>query len=299
MIPAGLFPWLRAWWRRTTLNRDATLLWLSILSAYFVLSIILQHNARNLVPLLPQLTILLAIGLSAYSRTTGRIIGAAWLVVLVVQWSLFTFQPLSKAFAASKPLWADSVYVVSPASDSTDPAYWIAPDVLATIGDPEGEPDSLGILVETWEVHRGIFRYLATRDNQNLTIMALTEDDSRGWSDLLANRWLLISEGDNSLVAEPGQAALARIAGGDPLFHQLYDAVKRYPLPNGNTITLYQRTAGPSQPLDFPVVLIETAAIADAINAQSSPALDALLLQPGHRRLGRHPRSGRRAGRDR
>ena len=30
--------------------------------------------------------------------------------------------------------------------------------VLATIGDPEGEPDSLGILVETWEVHRGIFR---------------------------------------------------------------------------------------------------------------------------------------------
>ena len=193
------------------------------------------------------------------------------MVLLVVQWSLFTFQPLSKAFAASKPLWADSVYVVSPASDSTDPAYWIAPDVLATIGDPEGEPDSLGILVETWEVHRGIFRYLATRADQNLTIMALTEDDSRGWSDLLANRWLLISEDDNSLVAEPGQAALARIAGGDPLFHQLYDAVKRYPLPNGNTITLYQRTAGPSQPLDFPVVLIETAAIADAINAQSSP----------------------------
>ena len=280
MIPAGLFPWLRAWWRRTTLNNDATLLWLSILSAYVVLSIIMQHNARNLVPLLPQLTILLAIGLGAYSHTIGRAIGVVWMVLLVVQWSLFTFQPLSKAFAASKPLWADSVYVVSPASDSTDPTYWIAPDVLATIGDPDGEPDSLGILVETWEVHRGIFRYMATRADQNVTIMALTEPDSRGWSDLLANRWLLINDGDNSLVAEPGQAALERIAGGDSLFHQLYRPVKEYPLPNGNAITLYQRTAGPRQPLDFPVVLIETAGIADTINTQSSPAATLFFSSP-------------------
>ena len=165
MIPAGLFPWLRSWWRRSTINRDATLLWLSILSAYIVLSIILQHNARNLVPVLPQLCILLAIGLRAYSKPVARTVGAAWLSLLIVQWSLFTFQPLGPAFAAGKPLWANSDYVVSPAGGTTDPAYWIAPDVLETIGDPgeDGDPDSLGILVETWEVHRGIFRYLATR----------------------------------------------------------------------------------------------------------------------------------------
>jgi 4-amino-4-deoxy-L-arabinose transferase-like glycosyltransferase len=282
IIPVGLFPWLRVWSRRSTLNRDATVLWLSILSAYIVLSIILQHNARNLVPILPQLSILLAIGLRAYSQRNTRIIGAVWLSLLIVQWSLFTFQPLAHTFAASKPLWANSNYVVSPAGGPTDPAYWIAPDVLATIGDPDkdGDPDSLGILVETWEVHRGIFRYLATRAKQNLTIMSLTEHDSRGWSDVLANRWLLINEGDNSEVGEPGQRVIERIANGDPLFHQLYHPVKQYPIPSGDTITLYQRTAGPSQPLDFPVVLIETAAIADAINAQSSPAATLFFSNP-------------------
>ncbi len=274
IIPVGLFPWLRSWWRRSTLNRDATLLWLSILSAYIVLSIILQHNARNLVPILPQLCILLAIGVRAYSKPVGRIVGAVWLSLLIVQWSLFTFQSLGHAFAAGKPLWANSDYVVSPASGTTDPAYWIAPDVLETIGEPgeDGDPDSLGILVETWEVHRGIFRYLSTRAEKNLTIMALTEEDSRGWSDVLANRWLLINEGDNSGVAEPGQRVIERVEGGDLLFHQLYHPVKRYPIPSGDTIVLYQRTAGPSQPLEYPVVLIESAAIADAINAQSSPA---------------------------
>jgi hypothetical protein len=45
--------------------------------------------------------------------------------------------------------------------------------------------------------------------------MALTEDNSRGWSDALANRWLLVKDGDNSLVKAPGQAVLARIAAGD------------------------------------------------------------------------------------
>jgi 4-amino-4-deoxy-L-arabinose transferase-like glycosyltransferase len=282
MMPIGLFPWLRSWWRRSTLNRDATMLWLSILSAYLVLSIILQHNARNLVPILPQLSIVLAIGVRTYSKLVARLVSAVWLALLIVQWSLFTFQPLSPAFAATKPLWAHSDYVVSPASGPTDPGYWIAPDVLETIGgsSQHGEPDSLGILVETWEVHRGIFRYLATRAEQNLTIMALTEEDSRGWSDALANRWLLINEGDNSEVAEPGQKVVERIEGGDALFHQLYRPVKRYQVPSGDTIVLYRRTAGPSQPLDYPVVLIETAAIADAINAQVSAAATLVFSNP-------------------
>jgi hypothetical protein len=42
--------------------------------------------------------------------------------------------------------------------------------VLATIGSPEGDADSLGMLVDTWEIHRGALRYLAARDKQNLTI---------------------------------------------------------------------------------------------------------------------------------
>lgn len=266
IIPLALVPWLKMAWQRSGLNPGAGMLWLSLLSAYLVLSLILQHNARNLVPLLPAMSILAAVALLAYPRPYGHVLGAIWLLVLVVQWSLVTFQPLAPLFAQSRAAWVRSDYVIPPASGATDPGYWVAPDVLATIGNEEGEPDSLGILVDTWELHRGLFRYLVERDGMNLTIMALTEQDSRGWSDALANRWLLVKDGNNSHVGAPGQAVLERIARGDSLFHQLYVAARRYPLPNGDTVTLYHRADGPRQPQDYPVITIETTPIADALN---------------------------------
>ncbi|MCB9119888.1 MAG: glycosyltransferase family 39 protein [Caldilineaceae bacterium] len=270
IVPLALAPWLLSWWRRLTLNRPATLLWLSIVSAYVVLSLILQHNARNLVPVLPALAILAAIALLTYRRPFPLLIGVLWLAILAGQWALTTFQPLAPVLAQSQPLWVESDYVVPPASGSTDPGYWIEPAVLdAVMAESSGaageEADSLGILVETWEVHRGLFRYLAERDKLNLTIMALTEPDSRGWSDALANRWLLVKDGDNGHVAAPGQAVIDRIAAGDALFHALYAPAATYPLPDGDTITLYRRD-GPRQPQAYPVITIETTPVADALN---------------------------------
>ena len=86
--------------------------------------------------------------------------------------------------------------------------YASAPErMLAAIGEPpDGDADSLGILVNTWEVNRGAFRYLAERSDQTVKIMTLTEDKNRGWSDALANRWLLVKDGDNSNVSTPGLA---------------------------------------------------------------------------------------------
>jgi hypothetical protein len=76
-------------------------------------------------------------------------------------------------------------------------------------------------------------------------------------------------------VRVPGQALLARIAAHDPLFDQLYTPVKPYPLPSGDTATLYMRD-GPRQPREYPVILIETAPVAEALNAWWSP--DATLV---------------------
>ena len=75
----------------------------------------------------------------------------------------------------------------------------------------------------------------------------------------------MLKDGDNSAVKAPGQADLARIASGDPLFHQMYEPVKTYPLPNEDVVTLYERD-GPRQPRDYPVILIETEPIADVLN---------------------------------
>jgi len=270
IVPSALAPWLVAWARRTTLSRPATLLWLSIVSTYVVLSLILQHNARNLTPVLPAMAILAATALLSYRRPLPWLVATLWLAILAGQWALTTFQPLAPALAQSRALWVDSDYVVPPASGSTHPGYWIEPAVLETVmaashGTAGEEADSLGILVETREVHRGLFRYLAARDALNLTIMALTEPDSRGWSDALANRWLLVKDGDNSHVAAPGQAVLDRIAADDPIFHALYAPAATYELPDGDTVTLYRRD-GPRQPQAYPVITIETTPIADALN---------------------------------
>ena len=266
IIPAALFGWFLRWRRRIPTGLTLALCWLTVVTAYVILMLLAQSNPRNLAPLLPAVAILLAGALAAYARPLAFGLAALWVTVLGVQWSIYTVDAGAALFARTPALWVSGDYLQWPATGSTAPGYWIHPQVLATIGNAEGEADSLGILVDTWEVHRGAFRYLAEREQQNLTIMALTEDNSRGWSDALANRWLLVKDGDNSLVKAPGQAVLARIAAGDDLFTQLYQPVQRFPLPSGDTLTLYRRS-GPQQPQSYPVILIETQPIAEALNA--------------------------------
>jgi len=73
---------------------------------------------------------------------------------------------------------------------------------------------------------------------------------------------------------------IGRILAGDPLFDQLYQVVKRYTLASGETVYLYQRTEGPGHPYEYPVVLIDTTGIADAINHSWSEAATLYLSNP-------------------
>ncbi len=57
--------------------------------------------------------------------------------------------------------------------------------MLQTIGNPSDEAASFGMLVDSRELHRGPFRYLINKDHLNIDLMALTEGDSRGWSELI------------------------------------------------------------------------------------------------------------------
>lgn len=269
ILPAGLLPWLGRLRQWRMARPQVVLLWSSLLSMYLFLSFLAQATERNLVPILPLLAILFADALRAYPPRLAVGIGVLWVVVLASQWMLFTFDRFTPFYQQSAALWASSEYLVQPASGVTDPAYWIAPDVLATIaqaGTPEGKPATLGMLIDSWEIHRGAFRYLIAEQQLPIDLNALTEADSRGWSDLVTNQWILLKDGDNGAVATPGQALLQRLQAGDPLFPLLYQPVKRYPLPHHEEAILYHRTVGPARPQDFPVLLIETSQIADAIN---------------------------------
>jgi hypothetical protein len=270
IVPVALIGWARRLphWRQA---RPAVIIYASaVVGSAVVLTLLAQSNPRNLVPLLPLVAILLAEGLRTFSRRIAAAFGVLWIGVLLVQWSIYTFDELAWVQARTPQLWVRGDYTAWPASGPSDPGYWIGPDVLAMIGSPEGDAESLGMLIDTWEIHRGTLRYLAARDRLNLTIAPLTEHTGAGWGDLFANRWLLRKDGDNSAVRAPGQALLARIDAHDPLFDQLYTPVKTYPLPSGDTATLYMRD-GPRQPREYPVILIETAPVAEALNAWWSP----------------------------
>ena len=275
ILPAGLLPWLRraTGWRSA--RPGIVVLWCALLSTYLFLTPLAQATERNLTPILPILAILLADALRAYGRWLGVTFAVTWICILAFQFGLYTFDQGAPLQQRTATLWAASEYLVQPTRGATDPGYWIAPDVLATVlqeaaaagGVLADKPVTLGMLIDSWEIHRGALRYLIAEQQLPIELMALTEAASRGWSELLENQWVLLKDGDNAQVAAPGQALLQRIAAGDPLFTALYQVVKRYPLPNGETATLYQRAVGPPRPQDFPVVLIETATIADAINA--------------------------------
>jgi hypothetical protein len=274
MQSAGYIPpW---WWQIWQSGPEPILVyWLLFAGAWLCLTLLAQANPRNLTPLVPIAAILLALSLRAFARPLAIGIAALWLAVLGVQWGMYTVNAGARVYAAAPGLWAAGDYLQFPSTGSTDPRYWIHPAVLETIGRPAGEADSLGVLVNTWEINRGAFRYLVAQEDGNLDIMTLTEDDNRGWSDALANRWLLVKDGDNRNVAAPGLAVIDGIthpeARGYHLFHQLYTPAAAYPLPDGDTVTLYSRAQGPRQPFAYPVILNETAPIAQNLDDWWSP----------------------------
>lgn len=285
IVPVAMLPWLKSLWERVvrgrqSLNGEAVLLWLSILSTLLVLSMLAQRNPRNLVPLLPAVAVLFALGLSAYPKKLSVGIGVIWITVLVFQWSLFTFGGSNDFFQRSRSLWVSSEYVVPPNVDSTDPGFWIGPTVLARVTASSNELQGLGMLVNSHEIHRGIFGYLIGSEGFNVQTKSLTEVDSGGWYDLLSVQWLLFKDGDNRNVEAPGQELLSRIAGNDPFFEALYNEVERYPLPNGETAYLYQRTQGPAWPHAAPERLETTLAVADAIDAAWSDAAHLVYASP-------------------
>ncbi|MCX6043708.1 MAG: glycosyltransferase family 39 protein [Chloroflexi bacterium] len=266
LLPLGLWPWVARWRGWRTARLGSWLLWGSVLSTYLVLSFLSQDGERNLVPMLPLLALFLADGLRDYPRRLVMPLAVVWVLVLATQWTLYTFDGMETLYKRTAVLWASGEFLARPASGLTDPMNWIEPDVLQRIGNPKDEAASFGVLVDSPELHRGQFRYLINKDKLNIDLMALTENDSRGWSDLLANRWILVKDGDNSHVKEPGAQVVQRVLRGDPLFRLLYKEVKRYPLSTGETAYLYQRTEGPGHPYEYPVVLIATSKIAELAN---------------------------------
>ena len=271
VIPLALLPWIWALLKRRAINALASPLWLSILSGVLVLAVLSQANARNLVPLLPSTVLLATIGLQQYTKPLRIGIGVVWVAVLLLQWCLFTFDGLFDLYQRTQALWVPQGYVVQPASGLTDRRYWIGPTVLRAITDNSGDPQTLAMLVNSDQIHRGVLRNLITLENLDVKINDMTESNADVWFNLLVSKWVLLKDGDNRDMEAPGQAMVQRILKGDPLFDHLYQKVQTYSLPKDETAYLYRRTKGPGYPQTQPALLEQTRAVAEAIRAAWSP----------------------------
>jgi len=118
IIPFALWTWGAQLWQllrkgfsgqlsMANIHQTRLLLWLILISAYLCLILLAQANPRNLVPLIPIVAILLADTLSRYPRLIALPVGIIWVAVLMLQWSIYTFddRPLISP-KMSQPLWA-------------------------------------------------------------------------------------------------------------------------------------------------------------------------------------------------
>jgi hypothetical protein len=251
VLPLVGWVWVRRGqgWRQARM--ESWILWLCILSTYlFLLLTPRETSARNLVPLLPIFAILFVDALRDVSRRWQPAVAMTWLVALAIHWSVYTFDGLDGFWNQTRWAWAESEFLLRPNSGPTAAGFWIGPDVLATVAashDPSLQPKTiLGMLVNSPEIHRGPYNYLIRTDySESLDLIELTERFPDMWIRTIRSEWVLSKDGDNHDLDEPGLRVVDEVySQPQGLFPLLYEPQKTYPLPNGETATLWRRVFG-------------------------------------------------------
>lgn len=249
IVPAALAPWIVLKLQRRSLLRQAAPLWLAVVSGFFVLPLVTTVDERILAPLAPLATILFAIGLAWYPFWGRRLLGASWLVVLALQWSLFTFN-LPSPFDLSSQWLVQSAYITPANRGVADSRFNMIPRVLQAIAEHGvGGVQSLGVLVDTRQLYADAFRNEAVFRGMDLVVHDATEKDEEAWLKSMASQWLVITERDNDTAPETARRISVELLQNHPPFASLYDFVERYSLPDGNKIYLFHRPLGPGHPL--------------------------------------------------
>lgn len=242
IVPATLIPWLWVAIRKhRLLTRRAALILLSIASGVIALMLIEQTSPRNLVPMLPQLAIVVALACAWYPRWLRYTLGTVILAGLLLQWAMMTSDSLYPLREATASLWVLPENDAPPASGPTDPGYWIAPEIIDAVTRDSDERQTLAELVTTDWLHRGQLRYLSQTAGKRVRYIGLTEPGAN-WQQLIQSSWVLTKSGDPGSVDTPETwALLNRIEGSDTLFHVLFKPARTWTLPDGDVVTLWRR----------------------------------------------------------
>ncbi len=222
-------------------------------------------HSRYLMPFLPPFAIWIALGLM-------RVRPALWQRVLValimlLAWGQFLvlsfdqFDGWRNRFVISLPgigqinLLAHGFNIQYPATGRTDPRFAIADDVLDVLEAKRQaagrETVTLGLLVNTHQLHEKHFLYqiYVTYHNIRLRELARNWTGRPAYPQLFEMDFVLVSDRHTYRTAEESRATVQRILNNpDDLFNLAFREVRRWVLPNGETIILYERRFAETEP---------------------------------------------------
>jgi 4-amino-4-deoxy-L-arabinose transferase-like glycosyltransferase len=273
------------WW--------AVLLW--VVGPYLVLTLSIYHEARAITPVLPAIALLGGGLLLKLPWRKVRILLVALLILIgLVQFYAVSFEPLHglvTAVSVRLPVLGQTSllgwggYLQRPDADATDHRYWIEPDVLQRMEEERlargWEDASLGLLVNAKQINFEHFAYLALEGGYHPRItverLARAHGPEPVYPRLYKHDYLLVKR-DNAAADADSQVVIERILDDPPpLFSKVFSLDKSYPLPDGDTVYLYQRRYRP--PDDITAEFFPE--LAQALDAMSQEG-DAVVVIPPH-----------------
>jgi 4-amino-4-deoxy-L-arabinose transferase-like glycosyltransferase len=228
----------RFYWRRSTKEiinaippRDKWL-WLGIFlfGGYFLSSLNINKDARYILPLLPALSVVLAVGLLSWRGRYGRSIriGTAIFAVVLMILNLFpiggekitrVFSPELQHYPSFQKGW--------PHAEVIDEILKRSPYLRST----------LGVLPSTPEINQRNFSFYGGKKESRVAGRQVGVREKDIQQDAGSLDWFLTKTGEQGSVRDAQKKMVARVEnGGD------FQRVKAWPLPDNSTLSLYRRT---------------------------------------------------------
>ena len=234
----GLLAGVACVWGLWALRRDRrarAYLWLAVLPAFVVFSLIQNRNLRYTLPLLPAAALVATAGIRALRVPWRRAAIAAVVVVAALQVSMTTF-------AVPRPPTIDAFLtpIVLPLEPMT--ADWQQDEILDELMRASGgKPATVAVVPN--------YNFLAV---SNLRYEALVRDlpltMTRAWNGPPLGVDLIVlktgSQGPAFSAAKP-EAIMRAFAGEDPDLAIIYPVVAEYPLPDGSRAIIRARRVPP------------------------------------------------------
>ena len=242
-----------AGWRQI-LRSDFLLLLLWIIVPYLIFSFRpSSKHSRFIMPILPALGVLMAYGLSRFRFTRVRLASIA-LVVLVgtSQWLALSFDGLQSlrdaAVVGPVNAFAHMFQNQLPNWGETDSRYWVVPEMLQYLSDQAEErsqPVELALLVNTRQVHDEHFLYLIYTDYPSVKLRELAQNwtGRPAYPQLWEVDYVAVPSANAPHRLDPASLEVVDMLLERPpvLFQEAFERAGEYPLPDGNTIYLYER----------------------------------------------------------